>query len=229
MLIPWLKLGRAVSESRSRRELDAAVFPRMARPHTIIGDHGTKLNKMASRRQSKEGSAEWHSITPGNPYQNRFIECFDAARTTADHFSVLAVTGVSVSVSASGTRQRRTQFNTLAPHAKGDSELQRHLFGLGHVLQGIRAMPGAVMRTRSTRLVSLPDGCSITIGSARCPTSIQWRGRSRAKTTVRAQNGRYPNGADQVFSPSSYGGITSYAGTSKWQFPASPKMVPNRA
>ncbi len=40
----------SISGARVARELDAAVFERMARPHTIVSDNGTELTSMAILR-----------------------------------------------------------------------------------------------------------------------------------------------------------------------------------
>ncbi len=64
--------------ARVERELDAAVFERMARPHTIVSDNGSELASMAILRWSKDRNVEWHYIAPGKPYQNGFIESFNA-------------------------------------------------------------------------------------------------------------------------------------------------------
>ncbi|MBW4332389.1 IS3 family transposase [Stakelama sp. CBK3Z-3] len=68
----------SISGARVERELDAAVFERMVRPHTIVSDNGTELTSMAILRWSKERNVEWHYIAPGKPYQNGFIESFNA-------------------------------------------------------------------------------------------------------------------------------------------------------
>jgi putative transposase len=68
----------SISGARVGRELDASVFERMARPHTIVSDNGTELTSMAILRWSKERNVEWHYIAPGKPYQNGFIESFNA-------------------------------------------------------------------------------------------------------------------------------------------------------
>lgn len=60
----------SISGARVGRELDAAVFERMARPHTIVSDNGTELTSLAILRWSKERNVEWHYIAPGKPYQN---------------------------------------------------------------------------------------------------------------------------------------------------------------
>jgi len=68
----------SISGARVGRELDAAVFERMARPHTVVSDNGTELTSMAILRWSKDRNVEWHYIAPGKPYQNGFIESFNA-------------------------------------------------------------------------------------------------------------------------------------------------------
>ena len=68
----------SISGERVERELDAAVFERMARPHTIVSDNGTELTSMAILRWSKERNVEWHYVALGKPYQNGFIESFNA-------------------------------------------------------------------------------------------------------------------------------------------------------
>lgn len=68
----------SISGARVGRELDAAVFERMAWPHTIVRDTGTELTSMAILRWSKERNVEWHYIAPGKPYQNGFIESYNA-------------------------------------------------------------------------------------------------------------------------------------------------------
>lgn len=68
----------SISGARVGRELDAAVFERMARPHTIVSDNGSELTSMAILRWSKDCNFEWRYIAPGKPYQNGFIESFNA-------------------------------------------------------------------------------------------------------------------------------------------------------
>jgi putative transposase len=40
--------------------------------------YGTELISMAILRRSKERNVEWHNIALGKPYQNAFIESFNA-------------------------------------------------------------------------------------------------------------------------------------------------------
>lgn len=73
-----LTADTSISGARVSRELDAAVFERMARSHTIVSDNGAELTILAILRWSKERGVEWHYIAPGKPYQNGFIESFNA-------------------------------------------------------------------------------------------------------------------------------------------------------
>ena len=43
----------------------------------IVSDNGTELTSMAMLRWSEERRVEWHSIAPGKPQQNAFIESFN--------------------------------------------------------------------------------------------------------------------------------------------------------
>ena len=68
----------SISGARVARELDAAIFERLARPAMVVSDNGTELTSMAILRWSKERNVEWHYIAPGKPQQNGFIESFNA-------------------------------------------------------------------------------------------------------------------------------------------------------
>lgn len=68
----------SISGTKVGRELDAAIFERMARPAMIVSDNGTELTSRAILRWSKDRNVEWHYIAPGKPYQNGFIESFNA-------------------------------------------------------------------------------------------------------------------------------------------------------
>jgi len=68
----------SISGARVARELDAAIFERLARPAMVVSDNGTELTSMAILRWSKERDVEWHYIAPGKPQQNGFIESFNA-------------------------------------------------------------------------------------------------------------------------------------------------------
>lgn len=58
----------SISGAGVGRELDAAVFECMARPHAIVSVNGTELTSMAILRWSKDRNVEWHYIAPGKPY-----------------------------------------------------------------------------------------------------------------------------------------------------------------
>ena len=54
-----LIVNTSISGTRVGREFDAAVFKRMARPHTILSDNGTKLTGMEILRRSEKRNVEW--------------------------------------------------------------------------------------------------------------------------------------------------------------------------
>lgn len=58
------------------RELDAIIAVR-GRPAMIVSGKGTELTSMAMLRWSQERQVEWHSIAPGKPQQNAFVESFN--------------------------------------------------------------------------------------------------------------------------------------------------------
>ena len=68
----------SISGARVARELDMAIFERLAKPATVVSDNGTELTSMAILRWSKDRDVEWHYIAPGKPQQNGFIESFNA-------------------------------------------------------------------------------------------------------------------------------------------------------
>ncbi len=61
---------------RVSRELDAIIAGR-GRPLLCVSDNGTELTSMAVLRCCHETGVEWHSIAPGGPTQNAFIENFN--------------------------------------------------------------------------------------------------------------------------------------------------------
>ncbi len=61
---------------RVARELDRLVAER-GRPTTIVSDNGTELTANAILSRADERRVAWHSIAPGKPIQNAFIESFN--------------------------------------------------------------------------------------------------------------------------------------------------------
>ena len=61
---------------RVARELDRLVAER-GWPTTIVSDNGTELTANAILSRADERRVAWHSIAPGKPIQNAFIESFN--------------------------------------------------------------------------------------------------------------------------------------------------------
>ncbi len=66
----------SLSGLRVGRELDRIVELR-GRPAMIFSENGTKLASHAILRWQQERGVAWHSIAPGKPQQNGFVESLD--------------------------------------------------------------------------------------------------------------------------------------------------------
>ena len=66
----------SISGIRVARELNKIVAVR-GRPGGIISDNGTELTSTAILAWSDRQKVAWHSIAPGKPVQNAFIESFN--------------------------------------------------------------------------------------------------------------------------------------------------------
>ena len=66
----------SLSGARVARELTGLMGIR-GKPHTVVSDNGTELTSSAILRWSQERRVEWHSIAPGKPMQNGFVESFN--------------------------------------------------------------------------------------------------------------------------------------------------------
>ncbi len=66
----------SISGRRVAREL-TALLERRSKPGMVVSDHGTKFTSNAILAWSKEHKVEWHSIAPGKPMQNGYIESFN--------------------------------------------------------------------------------------------------------------------------------------------------------
>jgi putative transposase len=66
----------SLSGVRVARELDA-VLARRGRPLGCVSDNGTELTSDAILKWSQNRQVEWHSIAPGKPQQNAFVESFN--------------------------------------------------------------------------------------------------------------------------------------------------------
>ena len=68
----------SISGARVARELDALVRL-YGRPDSIVSDNGTELTSEAILKWAGDNGVEWHSIDPGKPQQNAFIESFNGS------------------------------------------------------------------------------------------------------------------------------------------------------
>jgi len=64
-------------EGQTRGELDRIVGLRGCRPATIVSDNGTEPTSHAVLRWQEQCAVLWHSIAPGKPQQNGFMESFN--------------------------------------------------------------------------------------------------------------------------------------------------------
>ena len=65
-----------ISGRRAVRELTALIQGR-DRPGMIVSDKGTELTSNAILKWCAQTKVEWHSIAPGKPIQNGFVESFN--------------------------------------------------------------------------------------------------------------------------------------------------------
>jgi len=68
-----LVVDTSISGRRAARELDVIIAVRK-KPLLIVSDNGTELTSHAMLRWQEERCVGWHSIAPGKPVQNAFVE-----------------------------------------------------------------------------------------------------------------------------------------------------------
>lgn len=68
----------SLSGLRVTREL-TTIMTRRQRPRTFVSDNETELTSMAVLRWCQETRIDWHSIAPGKPMQNGFVESFNGS------------------------------------------------------------------------------------------------------------------------------------------------------
>jgi hypothetical protein len=68
-----LVVDTSLSGQRVARELDALIALR-GRPFMVVSDNGTELTSRAILQWQEDSQVEWHSIAPGKPRQNGFVE-----------------------------------------------------------------------------------------------------------------------------------------------------------
>jgi len=66
----------SLSGTRVARELDLIIALR-GKPKTIVSDNGTELTSMAILQWTQDRAVDWHTIAPGKPTQNAFVESFN--------------------------------------------------------------------------------------------------------------------------------------------------------
>lgn len=71
-----LVVDTSLSGLRVGRELDRITELR-SRPAMIVSDNGTELTSHAILRWQEERGVLWHTIAPGKPQQNGFVESFN--------------------------------------------------------------------------------------------------------------------------------------------------------
>lgn len=68
----------SLSGHRLARELDTLIAKR-GKPKMIVSDNGTEMTSMAILKWCQHTQIEWHTIAPGKPMQNGFIESFNGS------------------------------------------------------------------------------------------------------------------------------------------------------
>ena len=71
---PWLAVDLRRARRPRARHGDA---PLRAEPGTIASDNGTELTSRAMLEWQSKTEVAWHTIAPGKPTENAFIESFD--------------------------------------------------------------------------------------------------------------------------------------------------------
>jgi putative transposase len=66
----------SISARRVARELSSIIAWR-GKPCSIVSDNGTEFNSNAMLVWCKDNAIDWHSIAPGRPIQNAFVESFN--------------------------------------------------------------------------------------------------------------------------------------------------------
>jgi putative transposase len=66
----------SLSGVRVAGELDRLILGR-GKPRTIVSDNGTELTSNAILASADDSCTGWHSIAPGKPMQNGFVESFN--------------------------------------------------------------------------------------------------------------------------------------------------------
>ena len=107
-----LVVDTSLSGLRVGRELDRVVALR-GRPAMIVSDNGSELTSHAMPRWQQEHGVAWHTIAPGKPQQNGFVESFNGRfrdECLNEHlFGILAAAHRII-------EPWRSDYNTTGPH-----------------------------------------------------------------------------------------------------------------
>ena len=64
--------------ARVARELDA-LLRIYGKPACVVSDNGTEFTSKAILKWANDNKVEWHSIDPGKPQQNGYVESFNGS------------------------------------------------------------------------------------------------------------------------------------------------------
>ena len=109
-----LVVDTSLSGARVARELDA-IAARRGKPLCVVSDNGTELTSTAILRWSQERGVEWHTIAPGKPTQNAFVESFNG-RLRDECLNETLFT--SLAQARAIFEAWRQDYNTVRPHSK---------------------------------------------------------------------------------------------------------------
>lgn len=104
----------SLSGAKVVRELTALIGLR-GKPQTVISDNGTKLTSSAILRWSQQQQVPWHTIAPGKPMQNAFVESFNGRLRDECLNETLFI---SLSHARSVLARWQRDYNTVRPHSK---------------------------------------------------------------------------------------------------------------
>jgi len=104
----------SLSGARVARELEQLVTER-GKPRMIVSDNGSELTSNAILAWADRAHVEWHSIAPGKPMQNGFIESFNG-RLRDELLNETLFS--SISHARTALSKWRTDYNKDRPHSQ---------------------------------------------------------------------------------------------------------------
>lgn len=109
-----LVADKSLSGTRVARELARLVADR-GRPRMIVSDNGSEFTSNAILAWTDQNRVEWHSIAPGKPMQNGFIESFNGRLRDELRNETLFT---SLAQAREATALWRADYNTARPHSQ---------------------------------------------------------------------------------------------------------------